>query len=379
MAGWGLVGSATANAPLNTLEDIIAAQALKDEAMRKAAIEQRKLGQDDARIGIDAQRAGYEGQRVGLDMEKFGAERTDKTKDQQDFDNLIAEAQKSQPWLVPVLKARRIANVSVTPQDAAMSPEAQHTQQLEDEAAKAAAAAAAQEKARTEAAAATEQRDSRLHGFRMQEAGVRGAASEPLVQVQGPDGQPVYVPRSQAAGQKAPTRAQQANGVQRQTLDYFTRMLQAEEDARAVEDKVGPMDILTLEHSPSKTLSNFLMSDAGQKYAQAMNAWTLAKLRRESGAAISAGEFEKERQAFFKQPNDKTLDQKRADRLTNLRGMASAAGPAFQEHYGDQTLDEVLSKFTTSQAPPANPKVGDVWNSPTGPTKWDGKMWKHGG
>jgi hypothetical protein len=143
MSGWGLVGSRTASAPLETLEELIAGQAMKDEAMRKQAIEQRKLSQDDARIGIDRQRAGYEGERVGLDYGKFDADQKLKAKEQQDFDNLITEAAKSQPWLVPVLKARKMAGVSVSTQDAAMSPEAQHTQNLGDDAAKAAAAAAA--------------------------------------------------------------------------------------------------------------------------------------------------------------------------------------------------------------------------------------------
>lgn len=142
MAGWGLVGSATAQAPLNTLEEIIAAQAMKDEAMRKQAIEQRKLGQDDARIGIDAQRAGYEGQRVGLDRDKFVDTQSIRTKEQQDFDNLIEEASKSQPWMVPVLKARRVAGATIDAKDANVSPEQQRVQSVEDEQAKAAAKAA---------------------------------------------------------------------------------------------------------------------------------------------------------------------------------------------------------------------------------------------
>lgn len=142
MAGWGLVGSATANAPLDTLEEIIAAQAAKDDAMRKQAVERYKLGQDDARIGIDAQRAGYEGQRVGLDREKFVDTQTVRTKEQQDFDNLIAEASKSQPWMVPVLKARRIAGATIDTRDANVSPEQQRDQSVEDETIKATTKAA---------------------------------------------------------------------------------------------------------------------------------------------------------------------------------------------------------------------------------------------
>lgn len=140
MAGWGLVGSATANAPLQTLEELIASQQMKDEATRKAAIEQRKLGQDDQRIGIDAQRAGFEGQRVGLERDKFIDTQTQRSAEDQAFESLLAEAQKSQPWLVPVLKAKRAAGVALSPVDAVMSPEAQRTQQLSDDAAKQATA-----------------------------------------------------------------------------------------------------------------------------------------------------------------------------------------------------------------------------------------------
>lgn len=32
-----------------------------------------------------------------------------------------------------------------------------------------------------------------------------------------------------------------------------------------------------------------------------------------------------------------------------------------------------------TSVPPASPKVGDIWQSPTGPVKWDGTRWKAGG
>lgn len=136
MAGWGLVGSATASAPLDTLEEIIAAQAMKDEAMRKQAIEQRKLGQEDARIGIDGQRAGYEGQRVGLDREKFVDTQTTADRKRNDYMKLRDRAVAEQPWLVPVLDAKFFGDVSVDAKDANVSPEQQRTQGLEDDTAK---------------------------------------------------------------------------------------------------------------------------------------------------------------------------------------------------------------------------------------------------
>lgn len=145
MAGWGLVGSATANAPLDTLEELIAGQAMKDEAMRKQAIEQRKLSQDDQRIGIDAQRAGLEWQRVGLDRDKFVDTTSQRTQQQQRIARLIEVARKEQPWMVPVLEAQE-AGLSTSPVNAEtfeLSPTAKHDRDVTDETTKASAAAAA--------------------------------------------------------------------------------------------------------------------------------------------------------------------------------------------------------------------------------------------
>ncbi len=147
MSGWGLLGAATAQAPQETLEEIIAAQAMKDDARRKQAIEQRKLGQDDARIGVD--QGGLK-----LRQDEFTAARTDKDNQRQQLQTMIDAASKDPKtqYLVPVFQAK-MAGLETSPVNAdtfAMSPAERHTQLIADETAKAAAVAASQEKARQE-------------------------------------------------------------------------------------------------------------------------------------------------------------------------------------------------------------------------------------
>lgn len=177
--------------------------------------------------------------------------------------------------------------------------------------------------------------------------------SEPLVQVMGADGVPVYMPRSQAAGQPAAQAPRAVTGAERQTLAYFNRMLDAERNARAVENDASGWDIGVSNSSMVPGfLENFLKSDAGQKYTQAQRMFTEARLRKESGAAIPENEFANDRRMNFRQPGEKpdSIAQKRRSRLETIRGTGNAAGRALQEYYGkDATLDSLLREFADQQ------------------------------
>jgi hypothetical protein len=63
-------------------------------------------------------------------------------------------------------------------------------------------------------------------------------------------------------------------------------------------------------------------------YAQARLDFIAAILRKESGAAISAGEFVTEEKRFFPQPADspQVITQKRQARATALAALATEAG-----------------------------------------------------
>lgn len=145
------------------------------------------------------------------------------------------------------------------------------------------------------------------------------------------------------------TGARPSLGAERNTLNYFNRMLEAERNARKVEDQIGNRDTLVGElPGVPGFLENWLKSPAGQQYTQAQRMFTEARLRKESGAAIPENEFANDRRMNFRVSNDdpETMKQKRAARLATMRGIGNASGNALREYYGDDaTLDSLLKEF----------------------------------
>lgn len=66
-----------------------------------------------------------------------------------------------------------------------------------------------------------------------------------------------------------------------------------------------------------------------QQVEQAQRNFVNALLRKESGAAISPGEFDNARRQYFAQPGDspQVLEQKRANRETAINALRVQAGP----------------------------------------------------
>ena len=170
---------------------------------------------------------------------------------------------------------------------------------------------------------------------------------------------------SATAANKPPT------GADRNTLNYFRRMLEAERNARAVEDNVSPTRDLATAEVPMlpEMLENFIRTPEGRRYVQAQRMFTEARLRKESGAAIPENEFSNDRRMNFRDPSDdaKTIAQKRKARLETMRGIGNASGRAFSEFYGDdQTLDSLLSEFNDDAPKGAAPLSAP----PTAPPGW---------
>ncbi len=123
-------------------------------------------------------------------------------------------------------------------------------------------------------------------------------------------------------------------GAERQTLSYYNRAKQATDDLLPIEDKIanaGLFSDLQLQYGHSA-----LQTADQQRYRQAQRAFTEARLRKESGAAIPAGEYENDARTYFAQPNDKppVVEQKRKARQVVLDGMKNASGKAYDEYYG---------------------------------------------
>lgn len=206
-------------------------------------------------------------------------------------------------------------------------------------------------------------------------------APEPLVSIKGPDGMDVYVPRSQAVGQhpggsggapKPPT------GGERQALAYYNRAKGALDDIAPLENKVQAYGVIDQGRLAMKgTAGNVVQSEEMQEYRQAQRAFTEARLRKESGAAINDAEYDKDARTYFAQPGDSRAlaQQKKAAREKVLNGLGFAAGNAYQEYYG-----EPLNTPAREHAASAPPKVtnaqdyaaipsGALYMTPDGKTK----------
>lgn len=166
---------------------------------------------------------------------------------------------------------------------------------------------------------------------------------ERLVQVEGPDGRATWVREGQAVGKPAAQAARAVTGAERGVLAYYNRAKDAEAtisapdpSGRTLEDRVAKGGIgtqLGLQYAP-----NMLQTGDQQAYRQAQRAFTEARLRKESGAAIPTSEYENDAKTYFAQPGDKPeiIEQKRRKRQTVLEGLKFSSGRAYDEFYGEQ-------------------------------------------
>ena len=86
-----------------------------------------------------------------------------------------------------------------------------------------------------------------------------------------------------------------------------------------------------------KSVSGFVATPEGQRYMAAKTDFITAVLRKESGAAISVSEFEKEDRKYFPQPGEgrDVIEQKRKARQRALESMKAQSGPAYEVLFGE--------------------------------------------
>lgn len=119
--------------------------------------------------------------------------------------------------------------------------------------------------------------------------------------------------------------------------------------------------------------ANALQSPEQQMVEQGQRDFINAVLRQESGAAISAGEFDNARKQYFPQPGDsaEVVAQKRANRDAAINGFRISAGP------GARHIGNVPAQQQPHAQPAAAPKVGTVdgnhvflGGNPADPASW---------
>jgi hypothetical protein len=176
---------------------------------------------------------------------------------------------------------------------------------------------------------------------------------ERLVQVAGPAGKPIYVRESQAVGKEAPgVTGRPITGTERQSLAFYNRAQNAVEDIAPLEPVIAQQNLLQQErfkHAPDVALS-----PVQRQYRQAQRSFTEARLRKESGAAIAAHEYENDARTYFAQPGDdqKTIQQKQKAREKVLDGLRISSGRAYEEYYGEPAPTASAGKVETVERGP---------------------------
>lgn len=117
---------------------------------------------------------------------------------------------------------------------------------------------------------------------------------------------------------------------------YADRISQANKIIDSNADTFAKMNYAQFKLAESKNmLANSLLTPAQRQVAQAMRNFITAKLRKESGAAISPTEFEDARLQYFPSLGDDpgTLDNKKALRDSVLNNLSMGSGGAYQSAY----------------------------------------------
>lgn len=121
-------------------------------------------------------------------------------------------------------------------------------------------------------------------------------------------------------------------------------------------------------------MGNFAMSEEGQRAMNSEKQFIAALLRKESGAAISQGEYDSYGKQFFPRPGDspEILSQKSQNRDIALKGMTVQAGPS-----GTQQANTVLD-VPRQQVAPRAPMKGQIVDghkfkggNPADPSSWE--------
>lgn len=168
----------------------------------------------------------------------------------------------------------------------------------------------------------------------------RAPVSEPLVPTTDAQGNTTYTPRSQAAGMKVPTSSQNKppTSAERKMLGFYERVSNSLDSVDSMERDIAKMSNSLYDQAQLTYAPNFLQSPVGKRFTQAKNDFINASLRRESGAAISDGEYKRFDQIYFPRPGDDapTLLQKKKARDVQLETFKTESGKAFAEKYGDE-------------------------------------------
>jgi hypothetical protein len=301
----------------DALEEILKQKFIEMVQRKKLAQDDRSLDMQGSRdavtaelgrgnLGVAKDRVGLEGRRVTLDENQFG-EDTRRFNMEQPIRARLTTAQAA---------------------DIERRPEAER-QGREHDASMAELGGRIQGRLIDRRAAA----DTSQGGRRQLQQVIDAQGNPQIVSVDVTTGQslPVQLP----AGTQPNRPSKPVTGAERQVVAFYSRAKEADELARKFEEPVAKAGIAS--QLQQQFAPNILQTSDQQSYRQAQRAFTEARLRKESGAAIPQGEYDTDAKTYFAQPGDspQVREQKRKARETVLEGLKFSAGRAFQEFYGE--------------------------------------------
>ena len=135
--------------------------------------------------------------------------------------------------------------------------------------------------------------------------------------------------QADAMGIKPPTQSQLT------AFGYYTRANDAEKKIMVLEDTIASLGLFgqtNLRYAP-----NIIQNPEYQKYNQAKRQFVEAYLRKDSGAAIAASEYENADKTYFPQPGDseEVLGAKKQARDSILKSLEVQSGNAIKAYSGD--------------------------------------------
>lgn len=173
---------------------------------------------------------------------------------------------------------------------------------------------------------------------------------------------------------KVPSAAEKQTEGQANAALYARRMAEAEKILSRPEIAAASMDRVQIAKSKVPfSIGNSMVSKEYQMGDQAKRDFVNATLRRESGAAISASEFENADKQYFPQPGDsrEVLAQKAKNRRTAMEGIANAAAPSFRkEFFGTDKPGLGVGLRGASQSAPARPAAPSNGGTTKSGVKW---------
>lgn len=163
-----------------------------------------------------------------------------------------------------------------------------------------------------------------------------------------------------------------STGAEKRSLGFLIRAEAAMQDLDELKD--WSMQQGTLSQGYNNMAPNVFLKSEAKRYNAAAKAFTEARLRKDSGAAIPEHEYAKDREIHFPVAGDdaKTLEEKARRRGVILDALKAESGRAYKEHYGE---DPKFSQRQVSPEKSSGPKVGEIRNHRGANYRFDGNEW----